>query len=232
MGWLTTSGRLLLPALCTARTLSLARARERDSLARLSEDAALIVTDEYPCFFLPHAVAAASTRVAIRLEAVDSNGLLPLAAVPQAYPAAVHQRRFMQSSLRVHLAAAPSRDRFGDGLPPPTCALPEDVALRWPAASPALLGGDPSALAAFRSSRRAGGRDEGRSAAAAAARDAFVRVRLEITTRVTTTRMTRGPAGFAVSPLRARVGPRSIPGSDASRAMEHRKAGFEAQWRS
>lgn len=55
-------------------------------LARLSEDAALIVTDDYPCFFLPQAVAAAATRVAIRLEAVDSNGLLPLAAVPQAYP--------------------------------------------------------------------------------------------------------------------------------------------------
>ena len=37
-------------------------------------------------------------EVDMRLEAVDGNGLLPLAAMPRAYPAAVHHRRFMQSS--------------------------------------------------------------------------------------------------------------------------------------
>ena len=121
----------------------------RGLLERLAEDAAVVVTDEYPCFFLPQAVAAAAARVDLRLEAVDSNGLLPLAAVPQAYPAAVHQRRFMQSSLRAHLTSAPSRSPLAEGLPPRLPALPDELLRRWPAATTALLGGDRSALAAL-----------------------------------------------------------------------------------
>ena len=180
MGWLTTSGRSLLPALSTIRTSSLERERERDSsraCRRTPLSSSPMTTRASFC----RKRSRRRRRGSLRLEAVDSNGLLPLAAVPQAYPAAVHQRRFMQSSLRVHLAAAPSRDPFGDGLLPPLVSLPEDVTMQWPAASPALLGGDPSALAALPIDHGVPVVGmKGGSAAAAAALQTFVRARLEM----------------------------------------------------
>ena len=114
---------------------------------RLAKDAAVIVTDEYPCFFLPHAVSTVAGRVDVRLEAVDSNGLLPLAAVPQAYPAAVHHRRFMQRVLREHIVSMPSSKLLDGRLPRRLSSLPADVLERWPAVSEGLLSGSASALA-------------------------------------------------------------------------------------
>ncbi|MBS1817248.1 MAG: deoxyribodipyrimidine photolyase [Acidobacteria bacterium] len=121
----------------------------RGLLERLSADASVIVTDDYPCFFLPQAVRAAADRVAVRLEVVDSNGLLPLAAVPQAYPAAVHHRRFMQGALRSHLSDWPSPAPDLSSLPGRLKALPLDVTTRWPAATQELLSGSPVALEAL-----------------------------------------------------------------------------------
>ena len=118
-------------------------------LNRLALDAAIVVTDEFPCFFLPKAVSAAARHLAVRLEAVDSNGLLPLASVPQAYPAAVHLRRFMQGALRNHLASAPSTAPEFGRLPPRLSSLPDQVLERWPRVSAELLEGSVSALAAL-----------------------------------------------------------------------------------
>jgi deoxyribodipyrimidine photo-lyase len=118
---------------------------------RLARDAVVVVTDDYPCFFLPQAVQAAARLVSVRLETVDSNGLIPLAVVPQAYPAAVHQRRFMQGALRTHLGAVPSRSPFDASalpLPPRLPHLPDDLTRRWPAAASDLLE-DRSGLAAL-----------------------------------------------------------------------------------
>lgn len=44
-------------------------------LAALAARAALVVTDDYPAFFLPRMLAAATARARVRIEAVDSNGL-------------------------------------------------------------------------------------------------------------------------------------------------------------
>lgn len=45
-----------------------------DALARR---ACVIVGDDFPCFFLPRMVQSAVAQVPVRLELVDSNGLLP-----------------------------------------------------------------------------------------------------------------------------------------------------------
>jgi deoxyribodipyrimidine photo-lyase len=116
-------------------------------LARLAGDAAVVITDEYPCFFLPHAVAAAASRVTVRLEAIDSNGLIPLAAAPRAYTAAAHFRRFVQGVLRTHLVDSPSPRPFARGPRASIAELDADVVQRWPPAAAELLEGSPAALA-------------------------------------------------------------------------------------
>ena len=47
-------------------------------LAALASHACVVVTDEFPCFFLPRMVVSAAGRVPVLMEVVDSNGLLPL----------------------------------------------------------------------------------------------------------------------------------------------------------
>ncbi|MEQ1728455.1 MAG: deoxyribodipyrimidine photolyase [Vicinamibacterales bacterium] len=118
----------------------------RGLLERLSDAACLVVTDDFPCFFLPEVVKSAGRRVTVRLEAIDSNGLMPMAAVPQAYPAAVHLRRFIQKTLRTQLLDLPSASPLGLELPSRLATLPADVLTRWPAAEPDLLSGAPGTL--------------------------------------------------------------------------------------
>lgn len=120
----------------------------RGLLSALAARAALVVTDDFPSFFLPRMVAAAGARLDVRLEAVDSNGLLPLAAATAVYPTAHAFRRFLQRELPRHLASFPSqRPLERPGLA--GADLPPGVASAWPAAAPALLAGGAAALAAL-----------------------------------------------------------------------------------
>lgn len=51
----------------------------RDTVARIAKDAALIVTDDFPCFIIPQHNAAIVRKAEIPVYAVDSNGVVPLA---------------------------------------------------------------------------------------------------------------------------------------------------------
>jgi hypothetical protein len=51
---------------------------DKGLLAALAEHACVVVTDDFPSFFLPRMVLAAASRLPVQLESVDSNGLLPL----------------------------------------------------------------------------------------------------------------------------------------------------------
>ena len=107
-----------------------------------------MVTDEFPCFFLPKVVGAAGRRITVRLETVDSNGLLPLASVPQAYPAAVHLRRFMQRDVAEPPGVGASEPPFSTA----AARLPRvavEVRSAGRGASPELLEGSVSALASL-----------------------------------------------------------------------------------
>jgi deoxyribodipyrimidine photo-lyase len=103
----------------------------RGLLARLSADAVVIVTDEFPCFFLPAMVAAAGAEVGVAMESVDSNGLLPLRAFPRVYPTAHAFRRAWQAALPAHLPHQPQSDPLAP-LHGPQPELPADVSTRWP----------------------------------------------------------------------------------------------------
>jgi deoxyribodipyrimidine photo-lyase len=115
-------------------------------LAALAAQACVVITDEYPCFFLPRMVAAAAKKLPVRLEAVDSNGLLPLRAAQQSFPTAYAFRRFLQKTLPLHLTEFPAADPLAK-YDLPLARLSKEVSQRWPAASGAILKADPTALA-------------------------------------------------------------------------------------
>lgn len=120
----------------------------RGLLAALAADACVVVADDYPCFFLPRMVAAAARELPVRLEAVDGNGLLPLAVGDKVFGRAFDFRRFLQQALPAHLAEFPA----GDPLRGYDLGLAETqakVLRRWPAADAGLLAAAPAALAAL-----------------------------------------------------------------------------------
>jgi deoxyribodipyrimidine photo-lyase len=106
-----------------------------------------VVTDDFPCFFLPRMVAATATRLSVRLECVDSNGLLPLRVADSAFPTAHVFRRFLQENLPAHLGATPKTDALRGAKLSPLAALPAEITRRWPAADAKLLAGEAAVLA-------------------------------------------------------------------------------------
>ncbi len=117
-------------------------------LAALAEDAAVVVTDDYPTFFLPQMVAAAAARLTVRLEAVDGNGLLPMAAAGREFATAYAFRRFLQKNLLDHLEHIPLEDPLAEDLPVPP-EIPPQVTTTWPSVPQDLLGGGSVALHSF-----------------------------------------------------------------------------------
>jgi deoxyribodipyrimidine photo-lyase len=120
----------------------------RGLLEALSADAAVVVTDDFPTFFLPSMVTAAAAKIPILLEAVDSNGLLPMAAADREFATAYSFRRFLQKNLLDHLDAMPLEDPLAEDLPSPH-TLPAAIARRWPSATAAMLAGEGDSLTAL-----------------------------------------------------------------------------------
>jgi deoxyribodipyrimidine photo-lyase len=114
--------------------------RGKGLLAALAGHACLVVTDEYPSFFLPDMVRAAARRLPVRLEQVDSNGLLPLRAAGRFFLTALSFRRFLQKELPHHLQAFPRPDPLAGVKLPVLRSLPAAISRRWPPAGEALLG--------------------------------------------------------------------------------------------
>jgi deoxyribodipyrimidine photo-lyase len=102
-------------------------------LAELGRRASLIVTDDFPAFMLPRMIEAAGRRSEVRVEAVDSNGILPMAAADRAFPTAYSFRRFLQRELRAHLAAFPKPNPLARLQLPRLASLPPATGERWPA---------------------------------------------------------------------------------------------------
>jgi len=110
----------------------------RGLLEALSSQACVVVADDFPCFFLPRMVEAAAKKVSTRIEAVDSNGLLPIRASDKPFARAFDFRRFVQKTLPQHFDNNPTAN--------PLASLPTDlnasaaftsfastILARWPA---------------------------------------------------------------------------------------------------
>jgi deoxyribodipyrimidine photo-lyase len=116
-------------------------------LAALASRACVVVTDDFPGFFLPRMVASAVRRVPVLMEVVDSNGLLPMQQAEKAYPTAYAFRRFLQKELPRHLMEFPKANSLLNAKLPKARALPREIAKRWPKASAGLLNSGKSVLA-------------------------------------------------------------------------------------
>jgi deoxyribodipyrimidine photo-lyase len=104
----------------------------RGLLAALARAAAVVVTDDFPCFFLPRMVAAAGRALDVRLEAVDSNGLLPIRTFDRAFPTAHAFRRALQRELPAHVRDVPAATPLANAALCPAAPLPADITARWP----------------------------------------------------------------------------------------------------
>ena len=105
---------------------------DKGLLAALAQNACVVVTDDFPCFFLPRMVAATAKNLSVLLEAVDSNGLLPLRAAEQTFLRAFDFRRFLQKKLPQHLAHFPHPNPLAKAKLPPLLPFLEKL----PAAGP------------------------------------------------------------------------------------------------
>lgn len=115
-----------------------------DALARR---ACVVVTDEFPSYFLPRMVDAASKQLGVRLEAVDSNGVVPLRAPGRAFTFAHSFRAWQRKHLEPFLASRPEEDPLSALTDlPPAPALPREIRARWPAPTAGVLAGNLSAL--------------------------------------------------------------------------------------
>jgi len=118
-------------------------------LRELGKRACVIVTDDFPAFFLPRMVASAASQVSVLMEKVDSNGLLPIGWTEKVFLSAFSFRRFVQNNIEPHLHSFPEPDPLAEGVPPHNDQLPARILRQWPAAYDILNSGPDASLASF-----------------------------------------------------------------------------------
>lgn len=116
----------------------------RGFIETLAEFACLVVSDDFPCFFHPRMLQSIAPKISVRLDVVDSNGLMPMSATQsRTFTVAHSYRRFMQKELPKHLDSMPELLPLGDTTQaqspvaalPSLKALPKSIVRRWPAAN-------------------------------------------------------------------------------------------------
>ena len=118
-------------------------------LQTLASKACVVVTDDFPCFFLPKMVQAVATKLTVKMEAVDSNGIYPMRDTDRVFTKAFSFRIHLQKSLTPHLSEFPAADPLKNSkLQKVDCIDPAIVA-RWPMATDNLLAATPLVLADF-----------------------------------------------------------------------------------
>lgn len=107
-------------------------------LRELAERACVVVTDDFPCFFLPRMVSSAARQVNVSIQKVDSNGLLPIRWTDKVFSTAFSFRRFLQNQLEPHLHSFPNADPLAAGVRPFDARLPRGILEKWPLAHDVL----------------------------------------------------------------------------------------------
>lgn len=121
----------------------------RGLLAALAERACVVISDDFPCFFLPRMVESAGRQISVRFELIDSNGLLPMRAAEKVFARAHDFRRFLQKNLRPHLDQFPKPHPLLGAPLAKLDQLPDAIRRRWPAAEVEAVAANPAKLERF-----------------------------------------------------------------------------------
>ena len=100
----------------------------------LAARAAVVVSDDYPAFFLPRMLEAAAQRISVRVESVDSNGLLPMRTAARTFATAHAFRRHLHGHLPAQFDHPPASDPLATIPRGEPAVIPASVSARWPPA--------------------------------------------------------------------------------------------------
>lgn len=103
-------------------------------LAELAARACVVVTDDFPAFFLPRMVSSAALALPVMMEKIDSNGIFPLSEHTKVFSAAFHFRHYVHGSLLEDPFDFPRQRPFAGRRLATLDNLPKSVTDRWPPA--------------------------------------------------------------------------------------------------
>ncbi|MEY4393943.1 MAG: hypothetical protein RL595_1192 [Planctomycetota bacterium] len=107
-------------------------------LESLCKDACVLVTDDFPCFFIPAMLRLVSRSIPVKMEKVDSNGLFPMHATEQVFTTAFSFRGFLQKNLQPYMEQFPQKDPISGYKLPKAISVPDKILKRWPSADKIL----------------------------------------------------------------------------------------------
>jgi deoxyribodipyrimidine photo-lyase len=110
----------------------------RGLLLRLAEQACVVVSDDFPCFFHPDMYLRVSERITCPFELVDSNCLMPLSIADKTFTVAHSYRRWMQKTLPTELENIPELNPVSSAALKalkPMDSVPQEITRRWPMAN-------------------------------------------------------------------------------------------------
>lgn len=103
-------------------------------LAMLARKAVLVVTDEFPCFFLPQMIQAVKDDLPVRLQLVDAHTVIPLRRADRTFTVAHSYRRWMQKQILDELLDQPKPEPLKGLKIPAFPGVDSKILRRWPAA--------------------------------------------------------------------------------------------------
>ena len=92
----------------------------------------MVVTDDYPAFFLARMLRRVTKRLPKKCELIDSNGIFPMAGTEKCFARAYDFRRFLQKNLRPHLNVLPDADPMPSSETVGSVTLDDSICERWP----------------------------------------------------------------------------------------------------
>lgn len=100
-------------------------------LQALSTQACTVITDYYPCFFLPSMVQKAAKQCPVSMFWVDANGILPLFETQRTFTTAASFRRHVQKTILSYLSEFPTAKPLQEYQTIPLQTLPKEIEAQW-----------------------------------------------------------------------------------------------------
>jgi deoxyribodipyrimidine photo-lyase len=101
-------------------------------IEHFSSHAAVVVSDDFPCFFHPAMYERFASRLTCSVELVDSNTILPMRAMDRTFSVAHSYRRAMQKEIAQGLPQFPEANPLNNLVVPKLKSLPPSLLQHWP----------------------------------------------------------------------------------------------------